>query len=107
MRYKSCTVSTATMCELVRRYARRNLGVGVDTRAGPSEISIADPKAFRLIHSNNSPCVKGPWYNVLQPMVSLQMIRNKQEHSRRRKIWDKALNTKGMTLSLALEAQRF
>ncbi|KAH6879524.1 benzoate 4-monooxygenase cytochrome P450 [Thelonectria olida] len=65
-------------------------------RVGPSELSIADPKAFRMIHSNNSPCVKGPWYNVLQPMVSLQMIRNKQEHSRRRKIWDKALNTKAL-----------
>ncbi|KAM5376429.1 hypothetical protein ACJZ2D_005483 [Fusarium nematophilum] len=65
-------------------------------RLGPSELSIANPKAFRVIHSNSSPCTKGPWYNIIHPMVSLQTERDKKEHSRRRKAWDKAFNAKAL-----------
>ena len=62
---------------------------------GPSELSIANPKAYNFIHSNQSPCQKGPWYNILHPVKSLHMIRDRKEHSQRRKTWDKGLGSKG------------
>ncbi|KAH7152666.1 benzoate 4-monooxygenase cytochrome P450 [Dactylonectria macrodidyma] len=65
-------------------------------RIGPSEISINDPKAVSIIHSAQSKCGKGPWYNVLHPMVSLQMIRNKSEHIKRRKVWDRGFSAKAL-----------
>ena len=66
------------------------------TSSGPSELSINDPKAVVAIHGPQSKCVKGPWYNVLHPAVSLQMIRNKPDHIRRRKVWDRGFSAKGM-----------
>ena len=66
---------------------------------GPSELSINDPKAILAIHGPQSKCTKGPWYNVLHPMVSLHMIRNKSEHIRRRKVWDHGFSAKGMRLT--------
>ena len=64
-------------------------------RVGPTEISIADPAAFAAIHSATSQCERGPWYNVLNPTVSLQMVRDRKEHARRRKAWDRAFSGKG------------
>ncbi|GKT72715.1 cytochrome P450 [Colletotrichum tofieldiae] len=65
-------------------------------RIGPSELSINNPKAVALIHSNRSPCIKGPWYGVLHPMYSLQLVRDKQEHARRRKAWDRGFGSKAL-----------
>ncbi|KAH8170409.1 cytochrome p450 domain-containing protein [Sarocladium implicatum] len=65
-------------------------------RIGPSEISVADPKAYNLIHSNQSPCQKGPWYNILHPVQSLHMIRDRKTHAHRRKTWDKGLGSKAL-----------
>ncbi|KAJ3522636.1 hypothetical protein NM208_g12776 [Fusarium decemcellulare] len=59
-------------------------------RTGPSEISITNPKAMQILNSSNSPCAKGPWYNIIHPMVSLQTDRDKKSHAQRRKAWDKA-----------------
>lgn len=64
-------------------------------RVGPSEISIADPGAFNAIHSATSLCERGPWYNILNPTISLQMVRDRKEHARRRRAWDRAFNPKG------------
>lgn len=64
-------------------------------RVGPTEISIADPAAFAAIHSATSQCERGPWYNVLNPTISLQMVRDRKEHARRRKAWDRAFSSKG------------
>jgi cytochrome P450 family 628 len=64
-------------------------------RVGPTEISIADPDAFDAIHSATSQCERGPWYNILNPTVSLQMVRDRKEHARRRKAWDMAFSTRG------------
>jgi hypothetical protein len=64
--------------------------------SGPSELSINDPEAVAAIHGAQSKCVKGPWYNILHPRVSLQMIRNKPEHIRRRKVWDRGFSAKGI-----------
>lgn len=71
---------------------------GVLTRRfqGPSEISVCDPNAVAAIHSASSGCTKGPWYNILYPMISLQGVRTKQEHIRRRKVWDRSFSAKGL-----------
>ncbi|KAI8650453.1 hypothetical protein NCS57_01379100 [Fusarium keratoplasticum] len=65
-------------------------------RIGPSEISINSSEALHALHSNNTPCVKGPWYNIIYPMVSLLADRNKKSHTERRKTWDKAFNAKAL-----------
>ncbi|KAG6180600.1 hypothetical protein E4U36_004717 [Claviceps purpurea] len=64
--------------------------------ASPSELSIIDAKAVAAIHSNSSPCSKGPWYNIEQPAISVHMTRDKDDHTRRRKTWDKAFSTKAL-----------
>ncbi|KAL2282986.1 hypothetical protein FJTKL_10317 [Diaporthe vaccinii] len=65
-------------------------------RVGPTEISIADPAAFAAIHSATSQCERGPWYEILNPTVSLQMVRDRKEHARRRKAWDRAFSSKAL-----------
>ncbi|KAK2054550.1 cytochrome P450 [Colletotrichum caudatum] len=75
--------------ELHRKY-------GDIVRIGPSEISINNPKAVMLIHSSNSQCTKGPWYEALHPSYSLQLVRDKQEHAQRRKAWDKGFSSKAL-----------
>jgi hypothetical protein len=68
----------------------------VDSLAsGPNEISIADPEAVKAIYGSQAPVTKGPWYTLLEPRVPLFMARDKQEHARRRKVWDQAFTTKG------------
>jgi len=63
---------------------------------GPSEMSIASPSAVAAIYQNSSPCLKGPWYNVFVPSISLHASRDKQEHAHRRKVWDRGLSAKGI-----------
>jgi hypothetical protein len=62
---------------------------------GPSELSIIDPKAISVIHSNSSKCIKGPWYDAMHPIHALHMIRDNKDHVRRRKVWDKGFSAKG------------
>jgi hypothetical protein len=65
-------------------------------RIGPQELSIATPSAFRILHANNSPISKGPFYNVARPWVNLLADRNKKSHAHRRKTWDKAFTAKAL-----------
>ncbi|RKL23060.1 hypothetical protein BFJ68_g1266 [Fusarium oxysporum] len=65
-------------------------------RVGPSALSILGTKVFQAIHANNSPCRKGPWYNIEQPAISLHMSRDKNDHSRRRRAWDSAFSSKAL-----------
>lgn len=83
--------------EDVRSLHRR---FGDYVRVGPSEISIADPAAFNAVHSATSQCERGPWYNILNPTISLQMVRDKKEHARRRRAWDKGFSSKGKDSTL-------
>lgn len=63
--------------------------------AGPSELSISDPRAVDLIHSNQSRCYKGPWYNILWPTRPLNALRDRTAHAKRRRAWDKGMGTSG------------
>ncbi|WQF89198.1 Putative cytochrome P450 [Colletotrichum destructivum] len=66
-------------------------------RIGPTELSINNPKAVPAIHSARSPARKGPWYSVLiNPMLALNVIRDKHEHTVRRKTWEKGFSSKGI-----------
>lgn len=67
--------------------------------SGPREISIADPEAVKAIYGSQSPVTKGPWYTLQEPRVPLFMARDKQEHARRRKVWDLGFTTKGNCLA--------
>ncbi|KAH7157917.1 averantin oxidoreductase [Dactylonectria estremocensis] len=62
-------------------------------RIGPSELSVAIPGAFEVIHSNSSPCSKGPWYNLSLPMIPLLNARNKADHTVKRKPWAQGFNS--------------
>jgi len=64
-------------------------------RLAPRELSIAAPEAIRAIYGTQSPTSKGPWYTLLEPRTPLFMARDKQEHARRRKVWDQGFSTKG------------
>ncbi|PHH72972.1 hypothetical protein CDD80_4116 [Ophiocordyceps camponoti-rufipedis] len=63
---------------------------------GPSELSIRNMSAIKTIHSSTSPCIKGPWYDMLKPDDGLNAARDKKEHSLRRKAWDKAFSGKAL-----------
>ncbi|KAK2042135.1 benzoate 4-monooxygenase cytochrome P450 [Colletotrichum somersetense] len=53
-------------------------------RLGPTEFSVNKPGAISAVFLDKD-CMKGPWYNFLHLMVSMQMVRDKQAHSKRRK----------------------
>ncbi|KAF5630165.1 cytochrome P450 monooxygenase [Fusarium tjaetaba] len=59
------------------------------------DIVRIDPRALQALHSNSSPCTKGPWYSIEHPIKALQMTRDKEEHAYRRKAWDMAFSSKG------------
>ncbi|GAB1192901.1 hypothetical protein APSETT444_002100 [Aspergillus pseudonomiae] len=63
---------------------------------GPTELSIADPRAVKALYSGQAKVSKGPWYTVLEPRVSLHMSRDKKEHARRRKVWDQGFSSRAL-----------
>ncbi|KAJ5758202.1 Cytochrome P450 [Penicillium nucicola] len=65
-------------------------------RIGPTEISIIDPAAIKVIHGTASKFEKGPWYTVIEPRTSLQTERNKSIHAQRRKVWDRGFSTRAL-----------
>ncbi|KAF9871302.1 cytochrome p450 [Colletotrichum karsti] len=68
-------------------------------RVGPTELSINKPGAINAVFLETD-CYKGPWYNLLHPMVSMQMVRDKEAHSRRRKAWEYGFTSKGSSSAL-------
>ncbi|RFU23740.1 hypothetical protein B7463_g12599, partial [Scytalidium lignicola] len=64
--------------------------------AGPNEIVIFDPAAVPIILGPGSRCVKGPWYDSMKPLMSLQTTRDRQVHAKRRRIWDKGFGMKAL-----------
>ncbi|KAJ5557044.1 hypothetical protein N7494_000959 [Penicillium frequentans] len=65
-------------------------------RIGPTELSISDPAAVKLIYSSQAKTQKGPWYNCIEPRVSLQTDRDKASHARRRKTWDQGFSSQAL-----------
>ncbi|KAF5027079.1 hypothetical protein F66182_791 [Fusarium sp. NRRL 66182] len=90
------TVLAAKQEHMYEEVQKLHRQYGDIVRIGPSELSIATPKAFRIIHASTSPITKGPFYLIAHPWVNLLADRNKKEHARRRKTWDKAFNGKAL-----------
>jgi cytochrome P450 len=67
-------------------------------RTGPREVLVFSADAIPLIHGANSRVGKGPWYSSATHVagVSAHTARDKEEHKRRRKIWDHAFNAKSL-----------
>ncbi|GFF97057.1 putative Cytochrome P450 monooxygenase [Aspergillus lentulus] len=63
-------------------------------RIRPREISICNIDALQSIHSYRSPCIKGPFYDIL-PGRSLQSTRDKASHAKRRRVWDMGFTARG------------
>jgi hypothetical protein len=65
-------------------------------RLGPRELSISDVNAVQAIHGVTTKCTKGIWYGAGEHIegFSLQTTRSKQDHKERRKVWEKAFNSK-------------
>lgn len=74
---------------------------------GPSELSVIDPDAATAIYAAKSPCTKGPFYNVLHPRMALNMIRDRTEHGKRRKDWDRGFSSKGENASFNIPSWIF
>lgn len=65
-------------------------------RVGPSELSITHPKAVTAIYGQGSKCTKGVFYDLSQPVVSLQTLRVKALHDQRRRVWSPAFSDKAL-----------
>lgn len=57
---------------------------------------MTDPAAFKAIYGRNSPAGKGAFYNITYPRTDLHMTRDKADHARRRKHWDRGLSVSEM-----------
>ncbi|KAL1840415.1 hypothetical protein VTJ49DRAFT_489 [Mycothermus thermophilus] len=90
------TVRSVRKLHLFEEVRQLHAQYGDYVRIGPSELSIADPEAVKAIYGSQSPVTKGPWYTLLEPRVPLFMARDKQEHARRRKVWDQGFTTKAI-----------
>jgi hypothetical protein len=66
-------------------------------QAGPSSVSICDPEALEDVHGARSKCVKPAVYDISLPFTTLQQMRDKSVHERRRRTggWDEAFSAKG------------
>jgi cytochrome P450 len=67
-------------------------------RTGPREVIIFTADAIPLVHGPLSKCTKGQWYDAASHLdaPSTQTTRDKQEHRRRRKLWDQAFSAKAL-----------
>ncbi|KAJ0418348.1 cytochrome P450 [Aspergillus carlsbadensis] len=90
------TALSAKNLHLYEEVQRLHQQYGDYVRLGPTELSIADPQAVKALYSGQAKVGKGPWYTVLEPRVSLHMVRDKKEHARRRKVWDQGFSSKAL-----------
>ncbi|KAL8747752.1 MAG: hypothetical protein Q9190_000410 [Brigantiaea leucoxantha] len=65
-------------------------------RTGPNEIAIFTADAIRAMDAPGTKCTKAPWYDILQPRVSLATTRDKALHDKRRKSWEQALSMQAL-----------
>ena len=73
------------LLDLHRRY-------GDFVRIGSSDLSIIHPAAITAIYGRGSPCTKAAWYDLTNPMTSLQTHRSREVHDKRRRIWSAAFS---------------
>jgi tryprostatin B 6-hydroxylase len=69
---------------------------GPFVRIGPSAVSVIEPSAIKAVHGADSGFSKGDFYDLIHPAKSLQMMRNKQEHAARRRVWSAAFSDRAL-----------
>jgi tryprostatin B 6-hydroxylase len=69
---------------------------GPIVRIGPSDLSIVDPQAVRLIYGQQSSCTKNEFYDMSYPAQSLLSFREKPLHDRRRRVWSTGFSDKAL-----------
>lgn len=65
-------------------------------RVGPNDLSINSGDAVHAIYGPGSMCVKAPWYDNDLPMRSMQTVRDKKIHDKRRRVWSPAFSDKAL-----------
>lgn len=65
-------------------------------RVGSSDLSIVHPDGVAAVYGPRSKCVKGAWYDLTHPNVSLQTTRDKDLHRARRQNWSEAFSDKAL-----------
>jgi tryprostatin B 6-hydroxylase len=78
-------VSTQKQAHLTILNAHQKYGKIV--RVGSNDLSVIHPKAVEKVHNT---CLKAPFYDLNNPVTSLQSTRDKALHDRRRRIWSMA-----------------
>ena len=79
-----------------KRMLKHHERYGDYVRIGSNDLSIVHPKAVNAIYGLGSKCRKAAWYDITQPMVSIQTTRDKPVHDHRRRIWSFAFSDKAL-----------
>lgn len=66
--------------------------------SGPEEITIFHPEAYEAMDGLNNRNTRSDWYDLLYPRISSIFTRDRKLHHGRRKMWEQALNTKGLVI---------
>lgn len=69
---------------------------GPIVRVGPSDLSIALPRAVSAVHGPKSPCTKNSFYDMTAPVRSLHSHRTRAVHDRRRRVWSPAFSDRAL-----------
>lgn len=69
---------------------------GPIVRIGSNDLAIADPEFVQPIYGHGAKCTKSAWYDGSYPTTSLQTIRIKALHDKRRRIWSPAFSDKAL-----------
>ena len=76
-------------------YSRSTGGTTTDSMLGPDQITIFHPAAFEAMDGTNNKNTRSDWYDIIQPGISPIFSRDESSHIERRRVWTKALSTKG------------
>lgn len=58
-------------------------------------MTLFTPEAFNQIYGPDSRCIRGVYYDMMLPLVSLVTTRHKHIHTHKRKLWDQGFSIKG------------
>ncbi|TVY75789.1 Tryprostatin B 6-hydroxylase [Lachnellula suecica] len=79
-------------CDGYKQAQKLHEEYGLFVRVGSSDLSIAHPQAVEALYGPKSKCIKGSYYDLTKPMVSMQTFRDRSQHDARRRIWSAAFS---------------
>ncbi|KAJ5291528.1 cytochrome P450 [Penicillium angulare] len=63
---------------------------------GPAEITIFHPKAWEALDGAGNANIRSDWYDIVHPRISPIFSRIEEDHTERRKVWNRALSMKSI-----------